>query len=368
MKIAINCLPFGIKTAGAGTFGYNILQRIFSYLPEEKIIVYSFEKEHIRFVTKNKKVKIYGSKIFSGLIGRIIYEQFVLPFSLYYRNIDVLFTPSVAIPLLFFKKKVTVIHDIAFIRCPQKYTFLRRLYIRIITYLSFTLSDVIVTVSEFSKSELLDYYKKRKMIFVAYNAIDHFKFQFDVAHLFETEKNETKYILYVGAIEPGKNVDVLIKAFENFCLQNNNDYSLFITGSFGWKNENIFKLISNSKVSNKIQVLDYQSIDQLRKLYKNAFCFVYLSSYEGFGIPVLEAMYSEIPIIASNIPALVEVTGGHAFHIDIGIENAVNALNEIHINKEKYLANIVKLAKKRTELFSWDISTQKIVSILKNEL
>ena len=169
--------------------------------------------------------------------------------------------------------------------------------------------------------------------------------------------------MYVGNLEPRKNIDVLIKAFAALKKETDLDYHLVIAGQKGWLYESIFKTVEALGISRYITFTGYISIEDKSALYKNASLFVYPSLYEGFGIPILEAMSSGVPVICSNTSSMPEVAGDAALLIrpdePIPIAEAMHSmLTSTDLREEK-----IRLGYLQAEKFSWDKSAEKLMTI-----
>ena len=181
----------------------------------------------------------------------------------------------------------------------------------------------------------------------------------------EVDKFKLKYslpknfLLYVGAIEPGKNIDKIFKALKELGDKN---ISLVLTGGLGWEKDNILKLLDDYNLKENVFLLPYIEDNELTLLYQSAEILLYISPYEGFGLPVLEAMASGIPVISSKIPPIKEFADNCVLFIDpnniFEISNAILKLQSDNIFKKEL---IIK-GKKRAESFTWNRPAQIIIS------
>jgi glycosyltransferase involved in cell wall biosynthesis len=286
-------------------------------------------------------------------------------------KIEILFTPSVAVPYFFSGRMVTTVHDIAYKKIKNKYSMVRRFYLACVTKLALKRSEVIFTVSNFSKEEIVrEYNISPEKIHITYNGVN--KYFSEPIDLIKSEtirekyKLPEKYILYVGAIEPGKNIERLLKVFSDLIkLNSQNDLFLVMTGGMGWKKNITFSLIKKLSISDRIIILPYIPEYELPIIYKLAKVLVYISYYEGFGLPVLEGLASGIPVLASDTPAIKEFAQNSAV--------LLNSLNEVSIKEE--LTDLLTNDGKRNELikkgllisknFSWKNSAGIIHSSFK---
>lgn len=365
MKIAVNLLPFREKLAGAGRYAQKILAQLVELDNNNEYLLFISEKGKVNFQIDKSNVKFIITNFNpNSVLARIFYEQFVFPIKLKELNPDIIFTPSVAVPALYKGKFFTTIHDVAYKRIKNKYPFLRRVYVSFVTGLAVKKSHTIFTVSNFSKQELIKEFGTNKNILVTYNAVDP-QFFTDYS---ESDKEKFKrkynlpgkYFLYVGAIEPGKNLDKLFLAFAEF-IKDHKDYYLAITSGIRWKEQELFNLVSRLGIEENIIHLPYISEVELPLLYKCSLLLAYLSSYEGFGLPVLEGMSAGIPVVSSKSEAILEFSEDGIFSVNPDkIHQIVETFNLISENNS-VVKQKVELAKKIALKFSWKNSAQIIL-------
>lgn len=282
-----------------------------------------------------------------------LWEQISLP--LYWKSIhkkhDLLLNFTSVGPVLI-KNKFITIHDLAFVENPAWYSCLYVLAYRILTPLSIKTSKHILTVSEFSKGEIMKFYDvPDDNISVIYNSSSEFPDKLEVVR--DVCEN---YVLAVSSIDPRKNFDRLLKAFGR--VQDKSLY-LYIVGGYN----NVF---ASSKFTSSPQVrwLGRVEDEELRWYYQNATCFVYPSLYEGFGIPPLESMSYGTPVIASEIPPLREVCGDAAYYVDPQDDiNIASAIDHV-CSKEELREQMITRGFIRCKGFSWEKSAQKLRDVI----
>jgi glycosyltransferase involved in cell wall biosynthesis len=176
-----------------------------------------------------------------------------------------------------------------------------------------------------------------------------------------------KFILYLGTIEPRKNISGLISAFEQIADKPElKDYELVIVGAGGWKNSEVYRAVKNSKYKNRIKLIGY--IENSEKIYYYNLCtiFCYPSFYEGFGLPVLEAMACGAPVITSNLSSLPEVAGDAALLIDPAEENSISRAIITLASDEKLRELYSSRGVERAKMFSWQKSAVEYLEIFKS--
>ena len=260
-------------------------------------------------------------------------------------------------------KKITTIHDLIPLKLPYTTLDNKNSFFNL-TQDAIKNSEIILTVSENTKKDILHCFNVNPdKICVTYQPI------IDNSHLVENQTTEIKlkkyklknknYILFVGAIEPKKNLGRLIDAYT--CLDT--DMKLVIVGKKGWLwEEEIGKLeaLFGKGFARKIRLLEYVSKKDLMYLYHGAFCLVFPSLYEGFGLPPLEAMSLGCPVITSNLASLPEVCGDAAIYVDPYNSDDIRQAIEKLINNPQMQLQLKEAGKKRVELFSMENYAKKL--------
>ncbi|MEA5549972.1 glycosyltransferase family 1 protein [Anabaena cylindrica UHCC 0172] len=254
-------------------------------------------------------------------------------------------------------KKITTIHDLIPLKLPYTTLDDKKSFFNL-TKNAIKNSELIITVSENTKTDILHCFDVNPdKIHVTYQPI------IDNSHLVENHTTEInlkkyklknkKYILFVGTIEPKKNVGRLIDAYT--CLDT--DMQLVIVGKKGWLWEDEIgqlEALFGKGFARKIKLLEYVSKKDLIYLYHGAFCLVFPSLYEGFGLPPLEAMSLGCPVITSNVASLPEVCGDAAFYVDPYNSDNIRQGIENLINNPQKKAQLIEAGKERVKLFSME--------------
>lgn len=178
---------------------------------------------------------------------------------------------------------------------------------------------------------------------------------------------ENKYILYVGTIQPRKNIPTLIRAFGKFS-RINPGYKLVITGKKGWLYEQTLEAAQEQLKTKEIIITGYESDENVVELYRNAFCYCLPSLYEGFGIPILEAMSNSCPVIASQNSSLPEIGGDACLYFDPQDEQDLVAdLERLHDNTA-LRQELIQKGKSRVTLFSWKKCAEETLDTIRTAL
>ena len=294
-----------------------------------------------------------------GIGNSHFWEQCVLPFFFLGKK-DYLVLSFTGLGSILIPHKVMTIHDLAFLKNPSWYSRAYYWYYRFMTPLAAKTSRHIITVSEFSKSEILRFYPflRSERISVVYNAIDSRLFSPLTTH--HSPLTKAPFVLCVSSIDPRKNFARLIEACRNLT-----GAKLYIVGNYN----RVFgeqKALTTDN-NEHIRFLGRVSDDELVRLYNQAECFVFPSLYEGFGLPPLEAMACGCPVLVSDIPVEREVCGDAAQYF-----NPLDSNEILHIITQ-YLTNadVIKETMRQkgyenTKRFSWQKSAETLMKIVKN--
>ena len=271
--------------------------------------------------------------------------------------------------------RVKTIYDVSFGLYPEYATSVSRAYLaQIRKCLEWT--DLVITISESSKRDIVNCFKlSESKVWVtplasrySSNSSLPDKPETLKTKLINTSLNRNSsyrdgkpYILFVGTIEPRKNIISIIKAFNQLKFSKLIEHQLLLVGRKGWFYEPIFEEINQSAYRENIYHLDYVSDASMIDLYQNATVFVYPSHYEGFGLPILEAMSLGCPVVSSNTSSIPEVVGNAAFMVSPeDIEELANALYYV-IDNSSVQQSLVTAGYKQAATFSWKRTAQATI-------
>jgi len=383
MKIGIDCRTilnpgFG-EGAGIGHYTYYLVKNLIELDKEDKIILF-FD----RLVTKetanqfflgrdNVQVRFFPFHQYRHYLP-FVYSHLLISAFLEKEQLDIYHNPANIIPLRYKRGSVITIHDLAIYKNPSWFpTKLGRQFFstKLLIPSSIDRASKIIAVSKNTKKDLIEIFRvKESKIKVIYEGVEwdsDVKIK-DRVYLNDKFKISGNYILYLGTIEPRKNIEGLILAYKvvNSYQSSVKDLQLIIAGARGWKYEDVFKLIKrvNKELKREaIRYLGYVSFEDKLALMKNALCFVFPTFYEGFGLPVLEAMSLGTPIISSNISSIPELVGEAGILINpYKEEELIEALRRIV--SDKILRERLSLAgRERAKEFSWQKCAEETIKV-----
>jgi glycosyltransferase involved in cell wall biosynthesis len=360
-KIAINMLPFTNRLPGTGNYIKRLLFFLQKLDTENNYYLYfgNCDDPKNLFGIYEDNFSIIKCGMFDSKLKRILYEQFIFPIRIAKLKPDILFCPSVAVPILSFSgaKVITTIHDLIPFVFKEKYSFVQRSYINLISYLSAKKADKVLTVSENSKKDIIKFlHIKEEKIKVLYNFLPP-----DMPEK-ENQPRENFFIT-VSTINPGKNLERLFEAFNIFHAKNR-DFKLYVIGGKGWNYESIFLKVKQLEMENSIIFLGYLKDDELYQYYQKAKALVYVSTYEGFGIPPLEALHFNCPTVVSNISSMPEVVGEAGFLVDPYNVNSI-ADGMAKCTDAAQVSEKLKNFPDQLKKFDGETETKKFLSLIK---
>ncbi len=310
----------------------------------------------------------YPNKLFNNIMQRII----KLPKIDRWLGVDLFFMPNIGyIALSPERQKIITIHDLSFLRYAEFFSAKRRMWHYIMNMSELLKKyDRIVAVSESTKNDIVELCGvEPDKISVIYSGIGS-QFQAVADSDEKLEKTRQKYrlpakfILFLGTLEPRKNVDGLIKAYDWLCEKNKcEDYELVIAGAKGWKNKAIFNAKRTSKNKDKIHFIGYVDNPDKPYLYNLASLFVYPSFYEGFGFPPVEAMACGTPVVASSASSLGEAVGEAAVMVDPYNVAQIALAIEQALHSEELRSRLVGRGLAKAKTFSWEDTAKKYLEL-----
>lgn len=258
-------------------------------------------------------------------------------------------------------KTVTTIHDMSYLRFPDTLSprNLRRLNSGVLS--SVEKSERVVTISEFAKREVMELLGvPEEKIAIVSPAPSLFEGGADFGLRAEKYGIRRPYLLYVGTIEPRKNLLRLLKAFQLLQREEKIPHQLVLAGGSGWANKEICREAENT---DNVVMTGYVPREQMGALYRNAEAFVFPSLYEGFGIPPLEAMHYGCPVICANAASLPEVVGDAAELVDPYDERSIAKGIYRLLSDAERASELVKQGRRQAEKYTWERSAQRLMDL-----
>lgn len=371
LKIAVNArMLLANRLDGTGWFAYQTLKRLAAKHPEVDFIFLFDRKYSEEFIfADNIKPMVVWPPTRHALLS-YIWFQISIKALLNKLKPDLFLSPDGLLPIGAKCKKLAVIHDINFHHRPQDMKFWTRKFFNHYFPKYAEEATRISVVSEFTKQDLVrEYNINPEKIDIVYNAADE-----GYGPRTEEEKNITRskytageqYFIFVGSISPRKNIARLLQAFELFKKESSSKMKLVIAGALFWGKAEIDKILYGMNFKNDVIFTGRINNDDLIQLMAAAFCLSYTPIFEGFGVPLVEAMRSEIPIISANVTSMPEIAGKAALYVDpLSVEEIKNAMLKIYTDKN-LRKQLIEEGKMQSQKFSWGKSAEELwVSIKK---
>lgn len=364
--------------AGSGVFAYSLIKE-FAGLKDKlyKWEIYLKDKPYRDFPKDDNFLK------YKIITPRYLWTQFALPFTLYKEKLQQK-SPDIFLSLTHFAPRfcpvpsIITIFDIAYIRFPEMFKKNDLYKLKMWTNYSIKRATKIITISEYSKKEIIDYYQIPKdKIIVVYPGYDQSRFHTGILKetpkiksVLEKYKINNPFILYIGTVQPRKNLIRLLEAFRN-TKRVDPLLKLVIAGMInegrgGWMTDNFFQTIRNLKLEKEIIITGYVPDEEIPYLLANSKVFVMPSLYEGFGIPVIEAMATGIPTLISNKSSLPEIASNASLFFNPEDENDMTSGLTKILGDENLRNNLILKGLENCRKFTWKNSTENVLNILKN--
>ncbi len=365
MKIAVNTrLLLKDKLDGIGWFTYETLKRITQQHKEHEFIFIFDRKFSDEFIFSDNITPIVIPPQSRHPFLWYLYFEWSITYALKKHKPDLFLSPDGWISLRTNVKTLDVIHDINFEHNPEHLPyFFRKYYLHYFPKFA-NYASRIATVSEFTKSDIVDKYGiSPNNIDVVYNgANEKYKPVLDIVKQNTKQKytHACDYFLFIGTISKRKNLFNLLRAFDKFKTSSENNTKLLIIGSIMWDSKELDELLKTLKYKNEVIFAGRATDDELVNIISSSLSMVYPSFFEGFGIPILEGMYSEVPVITSNVTSMPEVGGSAVLYVEPNsVDSITNALLKIQ-NKPELRHELVEKAKIQRQKFTWQKTANRL--------
>lgn len=301
-----------------------------------------------RFLKKYKRKLINAINIFDHKIYDIYWQPNIIP------------NPHIKA-----KNIVSTVHDLSFLHYPKSHPKERIDYFKKNFVKQVSKSSYIITGSNYTKEEIVKYlHFSPNKVRVISHGIDHNLYKKYPNNILNKTKQKfnlpDNFLLFVGSIEPRKNLLTLLKAFNSLQEEIKQKYPLFLVGASGWKNEDILQEINQSP---HINYIGYIKDEELPHIYNLATVFIYPSLYEGFGIPPLEAMACATPTIVSNTTAMPEICQDATLYINPADTSDIKDKILLLLRNENLQRELIEKGLQRVKKFTWEKSAQKHIEL-----
>lgn len=362
MKVAINTrFLISNKLEGFGWFTYYVSKYLVEKNPDIQFYFLFDRKFDPKFVFADNVIPVVLHPQARHPVLFKLWFDFSVTRFLKKNDIDLFISPDGYLSLRTTTPQIAVIHDLNFEHYPRDLkphhaSYLRKFFPRFAEK-----ATHIVTVSEFSKADIVKKYgQDSSKITVAYNGVNPI---FNKDHKNAIE-HLTPYFLFVGSIHPRKNLKRLLQAFDSYKQSSGSNHRLLVVGNPYFWSEDMKSTLDSLIYKEFIDFKPYSSVADLKTYYQNAIALMFVSYFEGFGIPVVEAMACGCPVVVGKDTACDEVAGDAALKVDpFDVESITQSMRDIFINNQLRDSLILK-GIERAKLFTWDNTGAVVNSVM----
>ncbi len=359
MRIAVDARPLAHPHTGIGRYTESLLKRLVQsghqwFLYSDRAITPRFDyDDHVQKRTGNNR---------PGSPFSVLYSQMV--FSRWARGdcVDLFWSPRHHLPLRLPRgvRSVVTVHDLVWQRFPETMAGANRLLERLLMGPSLRSAERIICVSDFTHSEVSHFYPQLndrcRVVHEAAEALSESQEQ-------STPIPQQPFLLFVGTLEPRKNLPRLLQAFARLVQETDLQHQLLIVGAQGWGQDDIPALVRQHGLLDRVQLRGRISDTELQALYPAATALLMPSVYEGFGLPALEAMGHGVPVMAGRAGALPEVVGAGGVLVDpLSVQSMLNGMQMLCAD-ERGRAELGRKALLQSQQFSWDRAADATLAV-----
>jgi glycosyltransferase involved in cell wall biosynthesis len=372
LRIGIDATALPEQPVGAGNYIIQLVTAFAKIDLDFKFLVFAQKGKRDLFnfpANENLRWEIVSDM---SPMNRLIWEQTTFPRLVHRSDVDLLHSLHYTQPVRLGCPSVVTIHDMTFFLFPDLHTRAKRLFFPFAIRSSVRRADALVAISESTRQDSI------RLLAISPQKI--FTTQLGITEEFREVKDKdllimvrekydlpNLFILFVGLVEPRKNIPFLIRAYKALVVEGF-QHNLVIAGRFGWMYQEVFNQIEELGLKDRVQFTGYLPQDDLPMVYNLASLFVYPTKYEGFGFPALEAMACGTPVITTAISSLPEIVGDAGILVPPGDEHALTgAMAEVL--RDSTLSNQLRTrGLQRSEYFTWERTARETMKVYKQVL
>jgi glycosyltransferase involved in cell wall biosynthesis len=365
MRIAVNTrLLLKGRLEGIGWYTQQMLERIVRAHPEHEFIFFFDRPYDPSFVFAPNVTPVVVHPQARHAVLFYLWFEWSVPFLLKKYKADLFLSTDGLCSLSTKVPTCLVMHDLAFEHYPQHLKLSHRWYLQHFSPKFARKAKRVVTVSEYSKEDIAKRYRiKPERIDVTYNGANpaYRKLSWEEREAVKAEYTQGhEYFVFAGALHPRKNVVALLQAFIKFKRRQRSPIKLVIVGRMAWKFEELVALRETMQFKEDVIWAGYMNVDQLSRVIGGAYALIYPSLFEGFGIPILEALKCGVPAVVSNTSSMPEVAGDAALLVDpTDVDDIAAKMGQIY--KDEMLRNkLIAAAGPQSDKFDWDRSAEQL--------
>jgi glycosyltransferase involved in cell wall biosynthesis len=372
MRIAIDATSVPHQRLGAGTYIYSLVQALAQLESDDRYFVFAKPETfagcpEVVEGSAKERFRLVPVRL-PWRLARMAWEQVVLPWHLRRLRADVLHSPHYTTTAVGGGwRRVVTFHDVTFFLLPERYPALRRAYFRAASRAGARLADLAIAVSRTVKEDVEHHLPiaPERVRVVPLAAAPSYRPLDDPPRMAAVRAKYNlpdRFVLNVGALEPGKNQATLLRAFARL-KTSRPEQSLVIAGPPAWRYERLLRLVDKLGLADQVLFPGYVAAEDLPALYNLADLFVFPSLYEGFGLPPLEAMACGRPVVASTAPALREVLDGAALLVPpLDVDALAKAMASV-LGDPDVSTRLREAGLQRVALFSWERTARETAAV-----
>ncbi len=354
MRIGIDVTALQTQLFGAGNYIVNLTQTLIRLDPANDYVIFS----------KSKQIELFAGRGHAQVVRvdlptryhRIAWEQTGFAWLIRRYRLDVVHSPHYTMPMFASCAKVVTFHDMTFFLHPEAHLFYKLIFFRGMIPISARYADALIAISQNTHKDIT------RLLHI--NAERLFTIPYGEEQQAALRKYDlpAQFILYVGNLEPRKNLPRLLRAFAKL-VQRGFPHALVLAGARGWMDEEVFATLRELNLGHRVFLPGYIPQAELPALYSAASLFVYASRYEGFGLPVLEAMACGAPVITSNVASMPEIAGDAGVLIQPDNEAELSEAMARVLSDNDLRTFLVHRGLERSKIFSWERAAQETLAV-----
>lgn len=372
MRIGIDATALPQEPVGAGIYIINLLRGLAEQNKEYELVFFLQESAHdyLGTIENSRLHKVVLPD--KNPLGRLIWEQMALPNLVKRHKIDLLHSLHYTRPFFLPCASVVTFHDLTFYLFPEMHMRSKQFFFPLAIQMSARKADALIAVSKSTRQDSIRLlHVPEGKIFTVQLGVDksfHPIVDDDLRKKFVKDyKLPEKFILYVGLVEPRKNLPLLIRAFKAL-VDARFSYQLVIVGRLGWMYQEVFNQVEILKLKDKVTFTGYVPRQSLPIVYNLADLFVYPTLYEGFGLPVLEAMACGTPVVTSNVSSLPEIVGDAGVLVIPDDEDSLVQAMRTVLTDRDLQKTLAEKGLFRSKDFSWKRTVKETLQVYQHVL
>ena len=362
MRVLVDFTQIPLSRTGVGVYAEHLVENLIPLLHASDVLIVLIQSDEAAVLDMargkaNVQLLSIPASIFRNRFFLMVFEQLVLPIVAWRKRVNLIHSLHYTHPLLAFTSRVVTIHDLTFLLFPEMHTRGRRSIIPFFIRRAMKHAEAIIFVSKATQNDA------ERMLPGGRNLRCAVPLGVSLPLPIYTEETRSEevladmgvgspYLLFIGTLEPRKNIVRIVQAFERIAIHYPN-LILVLAGKLGWHTGEIVAAMENSPVRERIKHLGFVSEEEKASLLRNCEMLVYPSMYEGFGLPVLEAMAAGAPVITSNLSSMPEVAGDAAVLVDpSSVDKIADAMQQI-LDDKAFASSLRKTGCAQAQSFTW---------------